>query len=455
VTGAAVSLCVGLAFAAACAPRTGEVSLPLAPPRSFSESGEEPLPERWWTSFDDPALNQLVEQALRSNFDLASAWQRLRQARAIVERERSSLYPDVDVELEASAREPDFDGGDGLRLGLVSEYEVDLWGRIRSRIDAERYRARATLADYQTAALSLSAEVVRTWFQLIEARSQLSLLDEQVDTNAKVLELLETRFGFGQIRAVDILRQRQLLEATREQRIAAQSRARVLEHLLAVLLGRTPQTGVALAAPRELPEPPARPSAGLPAELIRRRPDILRAYNLLRAANRELAAAISNQYPRLTLSASLSTEENDATDLFDQWVRSFTAGLVGPLIDGDERDAEVDRVEALERQRLYEYGQVTLVAFREVENALIQEKKQAERIESLERQVTLAARAYERLRTEYLNGVTDYIDVLTALTDEQRLRRDLVSARLALLEFRVALYRALAGGFEPVDRRDG
>ncbi len=99
-------------------------------------------------------------------------------------------------------------------------------------------------------------------------------------------------------------------------------------------------------------------------------------------------------------------------------------------------------------QRLYEFGQTILTAFREVEDALIQEKKQLQRIRSLEEQVRLAKETYERLKYEYFNGAGDYIDVLAALTDEQRLRRDLLSARLALLEFRIALYRALAGGFK-------
>jgi NodT family efflux transporter outer membrane factor (OMF) lipoprotein len=445
---------VALVSLTGCAPRTAKVSVPVEPPQSFSESGAVEPPVRWWTAFDDPRLNGLVERALQSNFDLESAWQRLRQARAVIEREAAALYPELDAEGEAAAREPEFDESERLRLGLASVYEVDLWGRIRSRADAERFRARATLADYRTAALSLSAEVARTWFQLLEARSQRNLLEEQVRTNEKVLQLLRVRFGSGQIRAVDILRQRQLVEATREQRIAAESRIGVLEHLLAVLLGRAPQEGVE-AAGSALPELPARPATGLPVELIRRRPDIVRAYNLLQAADRDLAAAISNQYPRLTLTASLSTGGEDAAELFDEWARSFAGSLVAPLIDGGRRDAEVDRTEALKQQRLYEYGQATLTAFQEVENALVQEQKQAERIDSLEQQVRLASRAYDQLRVEYFNGVSDYIDVLTALTDAQELRRDLLSARLSLLEFRIALYRALAGGFTPHAGRDG
>ena len=161
-----------------------------------------------------------------------------------------------------------------------------------------------------------------------------------------------------------------------------------------------------------------------------------------------MAAAVSSQYPRLDLTAALSSTTQGANDLFEDWVRSFSANLVGPLFDAGRRSAEVDRAEAVKKQRLYTYGQNILTAFQEVEDALIRGKKQTERIKSLESQVRLAEKTYEQLRLEYINGISDFIDVLTALTDEQQLRRDLVSAKLARIEYRVALYRALAGGFE-------
>ena len=173
-----------------------------------------------------------------------------------------------------------------------------------------------------------------------------------------------------------------------------------------------------------------------------------KAYNLLHAADRDLAAAMSNRYPRLTLSASGSSTGNDASGLFKDWVSNFTGSLLAPIFNGGERGAEVNRNRAVKNERLNEYGQSVLTAFQEVENALIQEKKQAERIHSLEIQVGLVRQTYEQLRVEYLNGISDYLDVLTALTADQRLRRDLISAKLGLLEFRIALYRSLAGGFE-------
>ncbi|MGM0621523.1 MAG: efflux transporter outer membrane subunit [Bacteroidota bacterium] len=432
-----------------CSPKTTSVSLPVETPENFSESGGNEMSHDWWTVFGDEYLNALVDSALESNFSLQTAWQRLRASQAVLNRESASLFPSLDGtgSAEVNNRQSEFQQSQRFRLGLYSEYEVDLWGRIRANIDAQSFRAQATLADYQAAAISVSAAVVRTYFQLVEAHNQLELAQKQVETNEKVLQLLKVRFSSGQIRSVDILRQVQLVEATREQQIFAESRLQVLEHAMAVLLGKTPQTGIQLVE-NKLPDVPPIPETGVPAELIKRRPDVRSTFNLLQAADRNLAAAISNQYPRLSISASISTGAYDIQDLFTDWGRGIAGDLLSPLFRGNELRAEVDRVEAVKQQRLYEYGDAVLTAFREVEDALVQENQQKKSIESLERQVELAVQTNEQLRSEYLNGMSNYLDVLVALDEEQQLRRDLLNSKLELIEFRIALYRALAGNIE-------
>jgi NodT family efflux transporter outer membrane factor (OMF) lipoprotein len=433
-----------------------ETTTPVAPPDTFSAAGAQEIPDRWWTVFESERLNALVDTATASNFTLRTAWQRLQAAEAVVDREGGALYPDLEASGRAEQRggtDDAFAVGGNLELGLSSVYEVDFWGRIRSRVEAERLRAEATRADYQTAALSVSAEVVRTWAQLAEARSQRQLVEEQIETNVTVLELLENRLETGQIQSPDVLRQRQLVESTREQRAAAESRVQVLEHRLAVLLGRSPQAGVE-EPPDALPSPPPLPETGVPTDLVRRRPDVQSAFRLLKAADRDLAAAISDQYPRLTLSASGSTISESATDLFESWAYSFAGNLLAPIFRGGELRAEVDRTEAVRTQRLFEYGQTILTAFREVEDALIREQQQRTQIQQLEDQVDLAQQAYQQLRVQYLNGTTGYLDVLTALDEVQQLRRDLLSAELTLVLDRIALYRALAGSFETDRERE-
>ncbi len=436
-----------LLLLSACAWRSGDVSPPLETPQAFSDSGRVETPQRWWATFGDTAVDSLVENALSNNFDLLTAWQRVREAQAVTDRASASFFPDLFASLSGEVRRPEVPRSEDLTLGLSSEYELDLWGRVYAGVEAARFREEASRYDYQTAAISISAEVVRAWYRLAEARSQRDLLAEQIGTNEKVLRLIRNRFGSGQIRSVDILRQKQLLEATREQRIAVESEIGVLEHRLAVLVGRSPQDSLEYAG-NKLPQLPPLPATGLPLELVNRRPDVQVAFNRLRAADRDLAVAAANRYPRLTISASATSTGNDADALMEDWVRTLSAGLLGPIFAGGERSAEVERTEAAKKQRLYEYGQTILIAFREVEDALIREKKQRQRIASIEQQVEYARQTYEQLQIEYLNGISDYLDVLTTLTEQQRLQRELLSAKLLLLEYRIALHRALAGGFE-------
>ena len=433
-----------------CSCRTqGELSNPVEIPQTFSDSGLELVPEKWWTSFGDAPLNSIVDSAMTSNFTLLTAWERLRAAEAVVDRESSALFPSFEASGSAQANRfsDSSEDSEQLQLGLSSSYEIDLWGRIGSTIDAEQFRAQATLFDYQTAALSLTAEIVRTWYRLADAQNQLALVNEQIETNLTVLQLLTNRFEIGQIQSVDVLRQQQLVEATREQRTYAEARVQTLEHQLAVLLGRPPQTDVDFR-PEDLPRLAPLPDAGVPTDLVRKRPDVRSAYASLRAADNDFAAAISNQFPRLTISASATTAAESASRLFENWAMAFAGNLLAPIFCGGELRAEVDRNEAVKNQRLYEYGQTILGAFREVEDALVLEKKQVESIESIERQLELASQAYRQLQIQYLNGSGNYLDVLTALDGIQQLRRDLLSARLTLVEYRISLYRSLAGSFE-------
>jgi len=438
---------------AGCATRsTGSDPFETESP-TFSSSGGARSPADWWTTFEDDNLNEFVRTALDGNFSLAAARERLLAADALARRERSDLFPDLDGFLGAESNRADAGerggGNDFVDAGLAASYEVDLWGRIRATAEAEALRAEAAAADLEAAKISLAGEVALTWYRLVEQKASLDLLAAQLEANEKVLTSLTNRFRGGQVRSVDILRQEQLLEATRERLIAAESDDEVLKHQLAVLLGRPPQPPEVLPADG-LPELAPLPATGLPAEIVRRRPDIRAAFLRLRAAGRDLAAAVSARYPRLNLTAGLTASSEDAADLFDDWARSIAAELIGPIVDGGRRRAEAERTRAVRRQRLAEYRQTTLEAFREIEDALAREAKQRERIASLREQVRLQSTAYDRLQSEFFNGISDFIDVLTALTGTQQLRRDLLVAERQLIEFRIALYRALAGPIDDV-----
>ncbi len=439
---------------AGCATAEPRAPLPFPDPPPLTAGGQAEPPDRWWTALGDPALDARVEAALAGSFTLDAARERLREARAVVRRAAADLEPRLDGTASGTLREGDgVDRETELGLGLEAGWELDLWGRLEATVEAERRRFLATAEDYRAAAITLSAEVALAWFELTEATRQLELARSQLETNRTVLEVLEERFEVGQSGAADVLRQRQLVEATREQLLVLDAVAAVLEHRLAVLEGRPPQAPSPVDPPDDLPVLPGLPGTGLPAELLGRRPDVRAALRRLEASDAEVAAAVRDQYPRLDLSAALRTTAERPSGLFSDWLGSLTAQLTAPLLDGGLRAAEIERTEAVRRRRLAEYGAVALEAFREVEDALAREASQVDRIDSLRAQLDLAERTLVQLRTQYLNGAADFIDVLTALREQQALERSLLTARLDRVRFRVALHRALAGGFPtPADR---
>ena len=450
-TAFALRLCFPLCllFAVGCHSTESFEGLGLDADTPFSESGDQAPAPQWWRAFHDADLNRLIDRAIGTNFDLAVAWERLKEARAVAARSRSDLFPDLDAAVDGLLSRTDGAKGrdeDRLQLGLEADYEVDLWGRIRSQAAAEARRAEAVEADYETAVLTVSSEVALTWFRLVEARARIALLDSQVATNEKAVRSLRNRFESGQARSADVLRQARLLEATRDQRFAARSRQALQRHRLAVLLGEPPQApALPEANARSLPERPPLPATGLPTTLIRQRPDLRAARLRIEAADEAVAAAAANRFPRLSLGAGLDTAATNHSQLFEDWSRNLASNLLAPLFDAGELTAELDRRTAILRQRINNYAQAALTAFREVEDALARERFQAERVESLEAQVRLARRASERIRNEFANGVGDFLDLLTARSETQQLERERLAARRQLIEFRVALYRALAG----------
>ena len=432
----------------ACTPKIADVETPVEEPGEFTATGETVIPDRWWTAFEDEQLTSLIDSALVNNFTLKGVWQQLVAAQAIRKQQASNLLPDLTAQARSaiSRPQPDFAGGENTQIGLSAGYEVDLWGRIRANVDAEEFRIEANYFDYQTAAMSLSAEIASVYFQIIANRQQLNLAEQQIETNEKAIRLLRNRFGGGQVKGVDVVRQEQLLEQTRNLKIAYETNEEVLTNQLAVLTGQAAQNAD-FEIGSTFPEFPDMPSAGLPLELVRRRPDLQREYSLLLAADREMAAAVANKFPRLSLSLSTQARSNTFTDLFSDWAYTLGGNLVAPILDWGRLRAEVDRTEAVKQEQLYNYGQSVLTSFQEVEDAYIQELNQQRQINIIEKRIDMANKVSEQLRVEFSYGLTDYLDVLLSLEDQQQLQRDILSAIQEKYLIRVGLYRSLAGGF--------
>ncbi len=443
---------LALAAMTGCTHPTVEVAPPLATPTAFSATGAAPTPDNWWAAFQDEQLDELIDQAMRENFSLRVAWDRLDQARALAAKSEAPLWPSLDGSGGASrtavqspmTRKPTT----GLSLGLQAAYEVDLWGRVRSTHDADLLDIRASEDDIRAAAITLAAQVAQTWYALAEQRGQLTLLGQQLKTNQDYLEIITLKFRRGQVSATDVLQQRQLVETTRGGRALVESNIAVLKNLLAVLVGRPPES-FSPAHLATLPEIPALPQTGIPAEWLRRRPDVRSAERRVQSADQRVAAAIADQFPRLGISLRAETSAEAVRNLFDNWLASIAANIAGPLIDGGRRRAEIERTKAVVSERINAYGQVVLASLAEVEDAIAQEARQGEYVKSLRLQLGLADQATKQTLDNYTKGTMDFTRYLTTLLAYQRLQRTHLGARRQLVQFRVDLYRSLAGGWTP------
>ena len=435
-----------------CSINQQSIKPPLEPPETFSSKGVAPLPDKWWQSFNDEQLDQLVQSALKKNFSIKVAWSRLQQAYALVKKKRAGLWPTLSWSAEHAHQISDSEEkvrADTLSyaLGLKAGYEVDLWGRIRSAREAQLVNARAAIEDLNTAALTLAAEIAVSWYQIIAYRGQLELMHAQIETNAKYLEVITARFRRGQVSAADVLQQKQTIEAIRDEIHKLAWQLKTAEHKLCIYLA-SPPGSLELPGIAALPSLPELPQTGIPAAIIGRRPDVRAAWLNVVSKNLSVAEALSNRYPRLTLSAGASLTSNRTTDFLKNWLINLTAGLMGPIFDGHLRKAEVERVQAVLQEKIDQYGQIVLAAVKEVEDALVREAQQNKYIASLQKQYGLAGQSAELILEQYLQGAEEYTRYLNAQLSYQRLARTLLTAKLELLINRISLYRALAGGFE-------
>jgi len=436
-----------------------------AVPEQFQQHAEAETdrPTRWWEEFGDPELNGLVAAALTNNNTLAQANARLDQARMLARQQGATRFPELTAEAgttssESSgsteaATEQANQTRDTTWLGIAAGYEVDLWGRVLSLHYAASLDAAATLADRDTVAMTVAAEVVLRYVDLLATRHNLDLLQRQVEANKSVLELMDVRFRSGHATALDVLQQREIVAETESLLPLQSARETTLSHQLAVLVGARPSTDLGITG-RTLPAPPPFPDTGLPADLLTRRPDIRAAWNRLRAGDWNVNAARADRLPAIRLAASgryLGTGE----DIFANWILSLAANLAAPLIDAGRRKAEVRRREAVVAERLAAYRETALNALREVQDALAQEYSQGKHVALLRKRLALSVESRKQATERYGKGQESYLRVLDATVAEEALRRRITDAEYQRLAYRVNLYRAIGGDWSSILEQDG
>ncbi len=450
-----------LAAAAGCAPfAPGPRDLaPQGLPLGYSlyedwaVNASAPATDRWWAQLGGGELDALMRRALSGDFSVRQAWAQLKQARAVARQAGAGLTPSLSATGSAAHTrawsqakgEETFTLSEDFDLGLSASYELDLWGRVRAQAQAGGLDAAASRQDLEAAAASVAESVAAAWIDLLSTREQMRLVRSQIRTTQDVLRTQVLLFAASGATALSVLEQRESLAAVQAKLPGLATQERTLLNQLAVLTGQAPGT-LGEVPGDTLPELPAAPPAGLPADLLAKRPDVRGAGLSLRAADWEIAAARADRLPALTLSGSGAYSGARLEDVFDAWVLKLASSLALPLLDGGQRAAEVDRVRAVAEERLAAYEQTVFTAVREVEDALATEKGQRDLLAALAVQLAAARSAEAEARRRYLGGADESVlSYLQARSTVQGLELTLIQEKAGLLKNRVALYVALGG----------
>jgi multidrug efflux system outer membrane protein len=412
----------------------------------------------WWGVLNDTTLQQLVRTALRENRDLQIALARVNEARAQLGIARYELYPQIDIQGRARTGETGdsiFNGAvlvNGFNtLGVGLNWEIDLWGRARRLNESARATLLASEQGRRGVIITVVSEVARAYFEMRDLDAQLGITQTQVGIRQQSLDLARARFQGGLTSELDVRQGESALAAAEGTQSRIQRFRTQKENELSVLLGHTPGD-----IPRGLPltaqQVPDVIPAGIPSELLTRRPDIRQAEEQLRAANARIGAAIAAMFPTISLTAAGGTASEDLGNLFKSgfgfW--NVAVNLFQPILN---RGRNVKQV-ALERARteaaVGNYERTVLTAFQEVEDGLVSVQRLREEAAAAGRAAAAAGRSVVLAGLRYEGGVDNYLNLLDA-------QRSLLDAQLAESDLQrqhrvavVRLYRALGGGWDPV-----
>jgi multidrug efflux system outer membrane protein len=421
--------------------------------------------ERWWTNFNEPPLTALIDEALANNLDLQVAMARIDAARAQVTLARGSLYPTVDVGVNAGRARVSRVGatpipqgfpatGDDYRLGLNASYELDLWGKYRAATRAAQNDVLASEYARETVRTAIAAEVARAYFQLLAADAQLRLLRDTLVLRDETVRLQIDRAQAGVIGDYDLSQAKAERAAVVSDIAIAEQAIALNESALASLTGRSPRDVFApavarSATPASLLDVPTVP-AGLPSDMLERRPDIRQVEKSLAAASLRIDRARADYFPSVSLTGSLGTESTALGSLFSgsSFFWSLGAGLLQPLFNLNAIDANVEAATARREELVANYRQTVQAAFKDVHDALSANRTTREALAAQTERSENLQQAYSLSDIRYNAGYSPYLEVLDAqrqLLQAQTLQ--IIAARDVRLAL-VDLAKALGGGWE-------
>jgi len=409
----------------------------------------------WWETFKSTDLNTLEQTALGQNFDILTAWARLKQNAAIARKALGDRMPSLDLTASTirsyQTSQEDRNAlrtsteADSYGMGFIASYELDLWGRVASAYEASDLRLEASNQDLHAAAVTVTAAVANTWADLLGNRAAVAVLKRQIKINKSLVQMQQVRFSNALASSIDVLQQREVLVASEAELPQFEQDAVTSRNRLAILLGKLPGTLPIIDENAPLPALGTVPDQGLPIQVLEMRPDIRAAWARLEAAHWDSSKAKAQRFPALQLSASQAFNSPTSSTLFLNWVTNLMADLTFPVFAGGSLAAEEARVRAVAEEAMQNYIKTVAVAIQEINDAIATDVAQQARLSLLQEQLVLAlASAKGTLRT-YLEGTDTFLRFVTQLKNTQNLERSVAQQQVTVINARITLYRVLGG----------
>ena len=428
---------------------------------------------RWWTVYDDPVLEALVDTALAANLDLREAVARVEEVRQRYRIARADLFPQIGLSADGTYQDVPTNAGFAGEIGgggepgqpsffpdrfqydtwtaaLGFSYEIDFWGKYRNETKAAISDFLASEGDYETARLAVIAATIATYAEIVELRRRVELTAFSVDILRERSELTNERYYSGLVTTFELYTIQSLYRNTEATLPVLESAYEEAQGRLAILLGRYAGTIADLIGEDEAPAVVLDPvPADLTAALLEQRPDVWSAWQRMEAARYRIGSRKAQLYPQIRLDATVGLQAGSFADLFriDQYFFNLVGGLLQPIFQGGRLRANVGVAEAQFQAAAANYVRTVLTAFKEVQVSLVNLEKQSERYESLRRQTTSAAGSVDYQLRSFQRGVGNYIEYLDARQNLASAEINLAAAERSLADARLAVHRALGGAW--------
>jgi NodT family efflux transporter outer membrane factor (OMF) lipoprotein len=427
------------------------------------------LPDDWWTLFNDPVLNDLEQQVIVSNQNIAQASAAYMQARAVVRQDRSNLLPSIDLTggvTRSISVAPGYVVGGASGSGVITgsnksttyqlaastDWELDVWGRLRRTLENARDSAQASAADLANAELSARSQLAIAYLQLRGADAQRKLLSDTEVAYARTLTITQNKYKAGVSARTDVLQAQSQLYSAQDQEQAELLQRDQLENAIAALIGK-PASGFTVAALDTWDLPVPQVPAGVPSELLQRRPDIANVERQMAAANATIGVQEANYFPAITLSGSYGVLSTAASTLFrtSAVTKSIGGSLSQTLLDFGGRRAQVDQARRAYDQAVASYRQTILTAFQDVENDLAASDIYRKEFELRKMNSDALDLAEKLTLNEYKAGTVDFTTVVVAETSALSARLQLAQMKVSQQTTAVTLVTDLGGGWKMPD----